>query len=806
MFKKIYACLLLVCFLFLNNTIACFSKEYFVSPQGDDKNEGTKESPWKTPEYAGKMGKAGDTIFFLPGDYTGKLQLVNSGTPEAPIIFCSTVPRQARLIKSPGGKTITITGASFIQIKDMRVESAVPGWTDIRKSNNITIENCEFTGGGYSGSFRINEGNQIKLLDNDFVGGERGSDLCHLHSSTQVLIEGNAFSRGLHTLLAIHLPEGPKGNNRIVVRGNVFHAGWCRNFENFGHPQVLIEDNIFTNAFTGGRSGDGEMKLLGDKNVFRFNRVFKNYGGNIIAIFPHREWHYTRNTRIYNNVFHSNLGWIGVGSISEKISDLIFKNNVFYENNPYGSQTHLHLTGGTSERVQVINNVFSGVNPNTAILWGRTGHPQDAEVMSLLEARKDKWLEVHGEVFKDNIEKLPLFASTENFNYTLSSKSPLIDVGAPLTNTSSAGKGNLLPVEDPYYFYDGYGIEGERGDLIAVGSSRKQARVTRVDYEKKVLHLDKSIQWKKGEPVSLAWVGKHLDIGAFEYGKNPRASVQIIPNKGVVKPGEPVEFKSVINGMVPPFQYRWILGDSTQSTSATLTHKFSEEKDYGVRLRVTDSMGSSCVGVGYIDVKSPPKDEDTLIKTTFDTDDKDWWIYWRFYRPMPTKYEHLLNKETGKGIMHIFAPRDGSMLSANIAPREWDINKYPTVRIKYKIKPGTVISIVASGFTSGQRNEEHLKKGLDTYSRSLFLARVAPKVPDRKKARPLVSVREEFEKELIADGEWHEIELDVRLIQKEYPEVNTLQSLSFSGGREGGRGTGVLEGDEYWLDEIYIGK
>jgi len=791
-------------FLFLESSVVSFAAEYFVSPQGDDKNAGFRESPWKTPEHAGKMGKAGDTVTFLPGDYPGNLKPVNSGTPNAPVIFRAAEPRQAKLLKAPDGCPVEIKGISHIQIQGMYIQSS-GGWMKIEKSDHITIENCGFNRGSWFGLATVKDSHQIRLIDNDFAGNDWCSNLFDIHSSTQVLVEGNSFSRSFHTLMALHLPEGPEGNTKIVVRGNVFHSGWSRNFENFGHPQVLIENNIFTNAFPGGRSGAAEMKLLGDKNIFRFNRMFRNFGNPVIVMFPHREWHYTRHTRIYNNVFHDNHGWIQINSVHEKVSDLVFKNNVFCDNDPYGSYTHLHLTGGNPDKIRIMNNAFSGGTPDTAILWGRTSYPNDAGVLSISEVQSGKWIEKHGDIFTDNVQTPPLFESTEGFNYALSPKSPLRNSGAPLTVTRSAGKGSALPVEDPYYFYDGYGIEGETGDLIAIGSSRNQACVVKTDYQEKMLYLDRSVQWKQGEPVSLTWSETNPDIGAFEYGANTRPCVRVVTNKGIVNPGESVELKADIDGMRPPFKYRWLLGDNTQAADATVNHKYAQTGDYGIRLRVTDGGGQICVGVGYIVVESPEKDDGVLIHTTFDADDDNWQIYWRFYRPLPTKFEHVKDEKTGNGMMHIFAPCDGAMLSANIHPHKWDINKYPTVRIKYRIKPGTVLSIFASGFPSGQRQERHLKKGLDTYNRSVFLARTAPQVPDRK-ARPLVAVREEFEKELIADGEWHEIELDVRVIQKEYPEVNILEGLDFSGGREGGRGTGVRTGDEYWLDEIYIGR
>ena len=42
----------------------------------------------------------------------------------------------------------------------------------------------------------------------------------------------------------------------------------------------------------------------------------------------------------------------------------------------------------------------------------------------------------------------------------------MIDLGGFLTTTTSAGSGTQIPVQDVKYFFDGFTIAGEVGDLI----------------------------------------------------------------------------------------------------------------------------------------------------------------------------------------------------------------------------------------------------------------------------------------------------------------------------------------------------
>jgi hypothetical protein len=73
-------------------------------------------------------------------------------------------------------------------------------------------------------------------------------------------------------------------------------------------------------------------------------------------------------------------------------------------------------------------------------------------------------------------------------------------------------------VVDARWFYDGFGITGEKGDLVYVGNGRRAAQITRTDRERNVLHVDRDLRWKAGEPVSIPYIGGAPDLGAMEHG------------------------------------------------------------------------------------------------------------------------------------------------------------------------------------------------------------------------------------------------------------------------------------------------
>jgi hypothetical protein len=57
-------------------------------------------------------------------------------------------------------------------------------------------------------------------------------------------------------------------------------------------------------------------------------------------------------------------------------------------------------------------------------------------------------------------------------------------------------------------------------DLVRVGEER--VKIVEIDYNKNRITVEKPITWKAGAPVTLDYVGKGPDIGAFEFGSNPK--------------------------------------------------------------------------------------------------------------------------------------------------------------------------------------------------------------------------------------------------------------------------------------------
>ena len=79
-----------------------------------------------------------------------------------------------------------------------------------------------------------------------------------------------------------------------------------------------------------------------------------------------------------------------------------------------------------------------------------------------------------------------------------------------------SGKSDVLPVEDASWFYDGFGIPGEKGDTIRLGGTDQRAVVVSVDLDANALTLDREVSFTAGQGVALDYKGDAPDVGAFE--------------------------------------------------------------------------------------------------------------------------------------------------------------------------------------------------------------------------------------------------------------------------------------------------
>jgi hypothetical protein len=273
-------------------------------------------------------------------------------------------------------------------------------------------------------------------------------------------------------------------------------------------------------------------------------------------------------------------------------------------------------------------------------------------------------------------------------------------------------------------------------------------------------------------------------MGVYEHGDEGRPSVQVVVDPFEARPGDPVSMRAVCHGDLVPETYEWHLGDGTLARGAEVTHSYDSEYDHAIRVRVTADDGQVHRGVGYVVVKETVDPSEPLIHTTWEPDDETAWWLWKSYRPFPAAYDDVVEEETDRAYRHIYAPEDGGRLPAQIHPRGWDIDHYPRIFIRYRVGEGTPVAVRLLAFSD--------KEGVYNGAQGVVAASPAAQVSDKERLAEHV---------LQDDEQWHELEIDARVIRQFDPDAAFMEGMRIGAAPRGA----VTEGHWYDLDEVIIG-
>lgn len=359
-FILVTACLLLIIsfyFLFHSRTFteAKIDLSLYVSPDGDDQNEGTKSSPLRTLNEAATRAKLGTTVFVRKGTYNELLSIKHSGTASKPITFTNyknekviisgshiqDLKEDTALIKIENKDYITIQGFTLEELATTQDEPTVMGIyiagssSHIRlKQNHIHhIETRADDGNAHGIAVYGTEGiKDIQILEN-IVENLR------LGASEALVLNGNVEEFKIADNIV-------RKNNNIGIdligyEGIALQNDYVRNgvVEN----NIVDHNSSFGNPAYGNDYSAGGIYVDGGSNItIRNNKVHHNDIG-IEATSEHFGKSASQikitNNEVYNNMFTG----ISLGGYDKKRGKT--KNSTISQNNIYGNDTK-GLDGG----------------------------------------------------------------------------------------------------------------------------------------------------------------------------------------------------------------------------------------------------------------------------------------------------------------------------------------------------------------------------------------------------------------------------------------------------------------------------
>ncbi|MBQ7394617.1 MAG: hypothetical protein IJV89_09760 [Lentisphaeria bacterium] len=102
-----------------------WGKQYFLSPEGNDRNPGTLQKPWKSLAKAGSRLKPGDQLAILDGTYTETLSLripfAPSSRGQQPVYIFAVHPGKVILRPPAGAPAIRMDQVWFAEISGLRL-------------------------------------------------------------------------------------------------------------------------------------------------------------------------------------------------------------------------------------------------------------------------------------------------------------------------------------------------------------------------------------------------------------------------------------------------------------------------------------------------------------------------------------------------------------------------------------------------------------------------------------------------------------------------------------------------------------
>lgn len=523
--------ILLCCLVYASQVYAA---DYYVSQNGSGStcSEGTPCAL----SYANSNASAGDDVYLMDddGNFTSQINPSNSGSDGSPITYQAYTDDTPIITYSASAYQAYINAVSYIAIDGITFSGGTG--RQIRFYGAAThgeVKNCTFGGADEESIWVGSSATYTHIHDNTFNAQSEATsestewDNIGIYSNYNRVIDNVSTDGGGHGF--VHVDYYSAYN---VIRGNI--VTMTDYWESATYPDkanmdifigivrssfILAENNIWIQD-TDNLNGSGVVGQINrvTNYIYRKNQHW-NLRGYTHIYSTGTGYDNEKNRYYHNSYFTSRNDFFnnmtpGVVFLLEQYAggpetyDNGFVNNIWQG---YGYRGFKNA----GESSEVYNNFFKN-----NILFDVDGSDVDRfGTLRTLAQAESTW----PSEYSGNIDDNPDFNDPGNKDLTLQCDSPAIDAGAWLTTiTSSTGSGTTFTVADPHFFYDGWSIPGETGDIIETENGQS-ATITSINYSTGSITVNSSISWTQNEGIALSYNGSKPDIGAIEYTGPPPA-------------------------------------------------------------------------------------------------------------------------------------------------------------------------------------------------------------------------------------------------------------------------------------------
>jgi hypothetical protein len=263
----------------------------YVSPNGSDKNSGSKQHPWRTVQRGLNALRPGWTLYVRGGTYRRDLIMRRAGNAGAPITV-RNYPGEHVVIRGSGGykQPLTVTsGASYVKFRGL----AFVGARGYRTTNiyvagsadHIQFDKCVSRDSSGQGFFSDGGTRSIRITGCYFYDNGSGEQA---HQGHNIYLEGSGHVVANNIIVGAKRGFGiqiyPKSNRAVIasntIVGNRYDGIIIGSDGSTTANNAVIVDNILAfnrryalSTYWGGKKGSG--------NIVAHNLTWKNASGGL---------------------------------------------------------------------------------------------------------------------------------------------------------------------------------------------------------------------------------------------------------------------------------------------------------------------------------------------------------------------------------------------------------------------------------------------------------------------------------------------------------------------------------------------